>query len=380
MGKTEPVIIIGAGIGGLATALALKRAGIEARIFERVETLQEVGAGLTLWANAVKVLQKLSLEEVMRSSYNLADGNIYSAEGERLSSIPAARLKRRFGATNLAVHRADLQAALLSAGAGDALELGSPASSFEQDEEGVTLQLADGRQIRGCALIGADGLHSTVRAQLFGTEKLRYAGYTAWRGVTTSPAVAMQVGEYWGHGTRFGLVPLTQNRFYWFATRNAHEGEAESPAGRKREVLKLFTHWYASIPAIIEATPESKILRNDIYDRPPLPYWSQGRVTLLGDAAHPMTPNMGQGACQALEDAFVLTQCLQQTEHAPLALQLYQARRIPRTNQITRQSWTLGRIGQWKSPLACQIRNTGFKLLPSAFQFALFEEAVGHEV
>lgn len=380
MRKTEPVIIIGAGIGGLATALALKRIGIEARVFERVGTLNEVGAGLTLWANAVKALRKLGLAEITNSAFNLADGDIYSWQGNRLSSLSAQKLQHRFGATNLAMHRADLQAVLLAAVGPGMLELGSQCSSFEQDEDGVTVHFADGRSAHGCLLIGADGIHSTVRTQLFGEEKPRYAGYTAWRGVTTPPAVEMRVGEYWGCGTRFGLVPLTQGRYYWFATRNAREGEQEHRAGRKHEVLALFARWHASIPAIIEATPESAILRSDIYDRPPRTHWTQGRVTLLGDAAHPMTPNLGQGACQALEDALVLAHCLEQTANVSVALQLYQARRIPRTTRIVNRSWSLGRVGQWKNPLACKLRDTGLKWLPASLQIATFEEAVGHEV
>src|SRR5262249_27832515 len=158
-----PVIIIGAGIGGLAAALALQRAGIEFRIFERVEKQEEVGAGLTLWANAVKVLHKLGLEEITRAAFNLADGNIYSWQGERLSSLPAIKLKHRFGAGNLAVHRADLAGALLDAVGPSLLETGYTCCGFEQDAQGVSVQFTNGQQVRGSALIGADGLHSTVR-------------------------------------------------------------------------------------------------------------------------------------------------------------------------------------------------------------------------
>lgn len=380
MGKIEPVIIIGGGIGGLAAALALQRVGIEVRIFERASALHEVGAGLTLWANAVKALRKLGLEELTNSAFHLDDGDIYSWQGERLSSISAQQLKLRFGATNLAMHRADLHAALLAAIGEETLVLDSQCSGFEQDEKGVTARFADGQEVHGSVLIGADGIHSTIRAQLFGKEKLRYAGYTAWRGITTPPEVELRVGEYWGQGARFGLVPLTQGRYYWFATRNAREGEPEDQAGRKREVQTLFTDWYSSIPAIIDATPEGEILRNDIYDRPPLPHWTRGRVTLLGDAAHPMTPNLGQGACQALEDALVLAHALGQTENASVALQLYQARRIPRTTRIVNRSWNIGRIGQWKHPLACTIRDFGLKWMPASLQLATFEEAVGHEI
>ncbi len=171
MRKTAPVIIIGAGIGGLATALALKRVGIEARVFERVTTLNEVGAGLTLWANAVKALRKLGLEDITTTAFNLADGDIYSWQGNRLSSIPARKLQQRFGATNLAVHRADLQAALLAAVGPGVLTLGSQCSGFEQNDYGVVVHFADGQSVEGSALIGADGIHSTIRARLFGEHK-----------------------------------------------------------------------------------------------------------------------------------------------------------------------------------------------------------------
>lgn len=381
MGKIEPVIIIGGGIGGLAAALALKRAGLEVRVFEQVASLGEVGAGLTLWANAVKALRKLGLEDVVNSSSTIDAGTIYSWQGARLSSISSDKLLNRFGACNLAVHRSDLQYALSAAVGPNTLTLGKTCSGVEQDDSGVQVHFSDGSTMRGSALIGADGIHSLIRELLFGAEKPRYAGYTAWRGVTTPPLAAkIRVGEYWGRGVRFGLVPLTQGRYYWFATRNAREGEPEHQEGRKHEVLSLFHDWYPSIPAIIEATPVSAILRNDIYDRPPLRHWTRGRITLLGDAAHPMTPNLGQGACQALEDALVLAYCLVQTDNTSVALQLYQALRIPRTTRIVNRSWSLGRISQWKHPIACLLRDTGFKWMPSSWQMATFEEAVGHEV
>lgn len=380
MGKEDPAIIVGAGIGGLASALALKRAGIEVTVFERTQELQEVGAGLTLWANAIKVLHKLALEEITHSAYNLADGNIYSWKGQRLSSLSAAALKRRFGATNLAIHRADLQTALLAAVGPEKVRLNHQLCDFKQDKAGVTAHFSNGVEARGRTLIGADGLYSSVRTHLFGETQPRYAGYTAWRGVVAAPLVDILVGEYWGSGKRFGMVPLSGNRVYWFATNTTSEGMQEGFAGRKQEVLSLFADWYPSIPALIEATPESEILRNDIYDRPPLPYWTRGRVTLLGDAAHPMTPNLGQGACQALEDALVLAQCLEHTENVPVALQLYQARRIQHTTQVVVHSRTLGRIGQWKSPLACWLRDNGLKYTPKALQLVTVEQAVGHEV
>jgi FAD-dependent urate hydroxylase len=194
---------------------------------------------------------------------------------------------------------------------------------------GVTAFLAGSREARGSLLVGADGIHSVVRQQLFGAEPLRYAGFTAWRAVTPVPAgVKLLAGECWGCGQEFGIVPLSHNRIYWFATRNVPEREEDMPSGRKQELLKLFQGWYPAIPALIQAAPQDAILRNDIYDRPPITAWSKGRVTLLGDAAHPMTPNLGQGACQALEDAVVLASNLRASGSIQQVLQTYQTTRL----------------------------------------------------
>ena len=179
------------------------------------------------------------------------------------------------------------------------------------------------------------------------------------------------------------MFPIQGNRVYWFATSNCPEGKSEFDGAPKSLLLSLFKGWHGwhePIEALIRAADDSTILRNDIYDRDPLLEWGLGRITLLGDAAHPMTPNLGQGACQALEDALVLAHCLEQTANVNLALQLYQSRRIPRTTRIVNRSWNIGRVGQWKNPLACQLRDIGLKWLPSGLQIATFAEAVGYEV
>src|SRR5262249_48152410 len=150
-----------------------------------------------------------------------------------------------------------------------------------------------------------------VRKQLLGDMPLRYSGYTAWRGVAPYTLEQQGASESWGYGARFGLVPLAQGRTYWFATANTPEGGEERPGERKTEVRERVRGWHAPIEAVIESTQEDVLLRNDIFDRPPVTRWSEGRVTLLGDAAHPMTPNLGQGACQAIEDAVILASLLQ---------------------------------------------------------------------
>jgi 2-polyprenyl-6-methoxyphenol hydroxylase-like FAD-dependent oxidoreductase len=188
-------------------------------------------------------------------------------------------LKSRVGEANLAVHRADLQSALLSALPQGTVRLGA---GFGEDGAGVVARFAGGHEERGDLLVGADGIDSSVRAQLFGRSAPRYAGYTAWRGVVDAGdgLVPPEIGlNLWGRGSEFGLAAIGQGRFYWFVTRNAPEGEADGAAGRKREVLDLLQGWYEPSRRAVEATEESKILRNDIYDRDPLKRWGAGRTT-----------------------------------------------------------------------------------------------------
>jgi 2-polyprenyl-6-methoxyphenol hydroxylase-like FAD-dependent oxidoreductase len=233
------------------------------------------------------------------------------------------------------------------------------------------VRFSDGREVCGAALIGADGIHSTVRAQLHGAREPRYAGYTAWRGVApfAHPQLPIGVGiDTWGRGQRFGITHIGGGRVYWFATRNTAAGEEDAAGGRKAELLTRFHGWHEPIEAVIEATEGEAILRNDIYDRPPLRHWGTGRVTLLGDAAHPMTPNLGQGACQAIEDAVVLAACLRDGATIPEALRSYESRRIPRTTAVTRRSRLTGWYGQRERPLECWLRDTLMQRLPPGLQ------------
>lgn len=384
MAKAKSAIIIGGGIGGLTTAVALRRKGIEVAVYERTSEIREVGAGLTLWANAVKALGKLGLAEAVKAAGAPGmGGSIRSWRGEVLSTMTGRELEERYGAANLGIHRADLQRILLARLGEEFVHLGAACTGFNQDEGGVTARFEDGREARADVLIGADGIHSTVREGLFGKEKPRYSGYTAWRGVadlsaTSGPTDA--ASETWGCGQRFGHVYIGQGRVYWFAVRNARAGETDAPEGRQAELRCLFGDWHAPIPALVEATDEAAILRNDIYDREPLKRWAEGRVTLLGDAAHPMTPNLGQGACQAIEDAVVLANRLAERDEAGHALLAYEMARIQRANFIVRQSWQIGRVAQWGNPLACALRNSLLKTVGRPLQQSQLKLIVGYEV
>jgi 2-polyprenyl-6-methoxyphenol hydroxylase-like FAD-dependent oxidoreductase len=383
-GSNRKAIIIGGGIGGLCAAIALRKKGIAATVFERVPELKEVGAGLSLWANAIKALDRIGMAEAVGAiSIPQTIGGVRSIEGNLLSSALRGHAESRIGETLVVVlHRAELLSALLQKAGEENVITGAKCLGFEQDDQGVTAQFAGGQEVRGDLLLGADGINSIVRAQLFGKSAPRYSGYTGWRAVTEfdHPILRQGAFESWGKGVRFGMIPLSRKRIYWFAAKNAPQGESNSAGDGKGELLRLFRGWHEPIEAAIEATDENAILRNDIVDRIPLKKWTQGRVTLLGDAAHPMTPNLGQGACQAIEDAVVLADCLSENSALTEALKTYEARRLERANRIVRQSWRIGKAIQLENTLVCKLRNAIMKLTPAALQMKQLEWIIGYEV
>jgi len=379
VGRTK-AIVVGAGIGGLAAAIALRRAGLDAVVFERADQIAEVGAGISLWANALRSLEPLGVADRVRS---LAPPQrrieLRSWNGALLAVTSTAQLPRH-EATGLCVilHRAELLDALIEALGRQHLRLGAECTGFRQDVAGVEVRFKDGTAAQGDVLVGADGLNSVVRSQLHRPAKPAYAGYTVWRAVVDRDPAGLIPLESWGRGARFGAAPMSGNRVYWYATRNAAEG-SRAPAGEKAEVLQAFRGWHAPVESLIEASEESAILRNDIYDRPVRRAWGEGRVTLLGDAAHPMTPNLGQGACQAIEDAVVLARCLRDGRDAVSALRAYESKRIPRANALVRRSRLVGRIGQVESALAVTARDALMKHVISRFQPRELEWMIGYE-
>jgi 2-polyprenyl-6-methoxyphenol hydroxylase-like FAD-dependent oxidoreductase len=376
-------IIIGGGIGGLCTAIALRRKGIEARVFEKTSELKEVGAGLSLWVNAIKALDKIGMTEVLnRLSIPQISGGVRNSKGELLSTAFKADAQSKSETLVIVLHRAELLSALLQAAGEEHIKLSAKCVGFSQDDKGVTASFADGSEATGDFLVGADGINSVICAQLFGNAKSRYSGYTGWRAVTEFDHPLLREGafESWGKGARFGIIPMSKNRVYWFATENAPAGEKDATMGRKHELLKLFQGWHEPIEKLIESTDEKAILRNDIVDRKPLPSWTKGRVALLGDAAHPMTPNLGQGACQAIEDAVVLADCVAATGDVKAALRDYETRRLKRANKIVEHSWRIGRMIQMENELVCKLRNTVMKFTPASIQRRGISWIIEHEV
>lgn len=379
----QRALVIGGGIGGLCAAIGLRQASIDAIVYEKAEAIGQVGAGLIIWANAIRALRTLGLAEaVIRAGSVVKRSELRTAAGRTLTRSSPEELERLYGEPTVAIHRADLHAILLAALPADAVRLGAVCVGFTQDAQGATARFAHGQTDRADLLIGADGIHSVVRRLLFPDVPLRYSGYAAWRGVVaTRDEVALGItSESWGRGSRFGIVRVDADRVYWFATANAPAGQAQSIAERKRFLSRRFAGWHHPVELLIEATPAEAILHNDIHDLKPLACWRQGRVTLLGDAAHPTTPNMGQGACMAIESAVVLGRCLAQEQELDAALSRYEALRRPRTAWVTNQSWQIGRIGQLENRLACAVRNVAMSLVPPAVMLKQIEQAVSYNI
>jgi 2-polyprenyl-6-methoxyphenol hydroxylase-like FAD-dependent oxidoreductase len=370
-------IIIGAGIGGLAAAVALRKSGIDVEIYERSAAIGEVGAGISLWANAIRALAKLGLGPALeKRSVAYTRTAILRANGKPITDTSLARLTPRLGPVVVVLHRADL-VSLLYQPVQDAIHLNHQCSGFEQGPDSAIARFTNGAEASGDILIGADGIRSAIRSQLHPDERIRYSGYTAWRSVTRFDTHGLT--ETWGPGRRFGIVPMAGGQVYWFATRNAPEGTTDPPGQSKQTLLRLFGDFHPPIPALIEATDESTILRNDIVDREPLTTWGSDRVTLLGDAAHPMTPNLGQGGCQAIEDALALARELTTNASAHDALRTYESQRIARTTPIVLRSRQIGRVGQIESLAACCIRDFMLSLIPASLTVRELESVIAYQ-
>jgi len=342
------IIIAGGGIGGMAAALALYRAGLGFSLYERAPAFTEVGAGMSLWPNATRVLKTLGvLDQLMAVSEPVKRFDLLRPDGRMISTIDMGG----FATPALCLHRADLHRCLGGPLPVDRIVGGQRLVSFAQDAGGVTAKFASGLEVAATGLIGADGINSIVRTQLLGTVSPAYRGYCIWRGIAADSEgiVRGHICETWGAGQRFGILPMGGGRICWYATRNGPPSQPDAPEGRKHEVLQLFRDWHRPIPALIEATEQSMIMKNDAQDRQPLGRWGRGRVTLLGDAAHPITPNVGQGACMAIEDAACLAKSLLAAPGIAAGFYAYEAMRKRRTAFVGRQSRRIGAIGQWEN-------------------------------
>ncbi len=361
--------IVGGGIGGLTLAIALQRKGFPVRVYEGAEKIQPLGAGLGLAANAVKAFMDIGISEaVLKAGKVLKVLRIKDKSGNILTETDSEKIAAKFGViNNFAIHRADLHEVLLGQLLPGTLQLKKRCVDLEPRGPAMLLKFSDDTCTLAEHVIACDGIHSVVRNKVLPDVKPRYAGYTCWRGVTGQlPAGADpdETSETWGAGSRFGIVPLTKNRVYWFACLNAKENDPRMRSFTPDDLLRHFGHFHFPIPAILKTTPSEKIIWNDIVDLKPLKKFAYGNILLLGDAAHATTPNMGQGACMAIEDAAVLARCLDETRSPDEAFLSFEKKRIARTTTIVNKSWKVGRVAQTENKILIALRNAALKLTP----------------
>jgi len=372
--SSDRIAVVGAGIGGLALAIALTRGGVPVEIFEQAPHFRRVGTAINLTPNAVKVVDGLGLGDKVRDTAYRPTHRVSrtwdtGAETSRLEMSRAA--EQRYGAPQLTMHRADLLSALEEALPAGAIHLGKRLIELTQRPDGVVLTFADGSQIEASAVIGADGIHSAVREGVFGKETPRYSGMTAYRSLVPLRRIAnYDVGpfiKWWGPTQQSMLISFLINRgedLYIFATRpeEAWSQESWSSQGDIRELRAAFAAYHRDVRDLLVECEE--VLKTALYERDPLAHWTKGRITLLGDACHPMMPFMAQGAAMGLEDAAVLARCIDIEDDIADALRRYEAVRrgrastmqiVSHENEFLRTGidadWVYGYDG-WHAPLS----------------------------
>jgi 2-polyprenyl-6-methoxyphenol hydroxylase-like FAD-dependent oxidoreductase len=384
------VLVIGGGIGGVTAGHALSRGGVDVTVFEQAADPRTiyVGSGIHLWNNATRALKEIGLDRKIVSETGpdalVEYMQLYSRKGRLLANVPIEPSRRMVGSDCIGINRAELLPALAAELPAGVLELGRRCVDFTQDGGGVVARFEDGGEERADVLVGADGVKSMVRERLFGPSPPRYAGYTIWQGLTTFPEDEVPAGYFplfFGAGQRFAFYRVDDRRLYWFAVANAEEGGTEPESERKAMLLERFAGWPRPIVDIIESTAVESTHRRDLYDRDPDPRWGEGRITLLGDAAHAMTFDIGQGAGQSIEDAVVLGRLLPGASADPVpALREYEQRRQPRAAHMQSFARRVGRFGMWKSPIATTARGVMARVvLGNSFARKKFDEDLTYD-
>ncbi|MDH2427446.1 FAD-dependent monooxygenase [Sphaerisporangium sp. TRM90804] len=352
-------VVIGSGIGGLTAAAALTRQGWSVTVCERAESLERVGAGIAIAPNALKALDTIGAGDEVRELAALqGEAGLRRAGGRWMLRSTAEAAAARFGDPTVLLLRTILVDVLARRVAPESLRLGTTVHGVDAATGRVTTSAGE---LEADLVVAADGIHSAVRRSLFPAHPgPAPAGVTSWRIVVPRPKGEIRGGETWGRGKVFGVMPLVNDQVYCYATApmNPRHGDG---GGRREELLRLFRGWHDPIPSLIEAAREEEVLQHDIYWLSPLPALHTGRVALLGDAAHVMTPNLGQGACQAIEDAVVLAHVAGRAGGTP-DLAAYTSARLPRTTKIMERSRALCRLTLWSNPLAVAARDAAVSL------------------
>lgn len=350
--KATEGLVVGAGIGGLACALALQRAGMKVRVFEQAAQLGEVGAGLSISPNGALGLKALGVFDEFRELAYAPDYQCirhFKTARVLATATRGERLEEEYGERYYTIHRGDLHRVLADAVRSRDPDAIVPAHRFvdlEQDGEGVTVRFENGHRHTGDFLIGADGVRSRVRSTLFGAEEVRFTGYIAWRGLVPIERVPVEALDppsqiFIGPGHLINRYPVSGGRllnFVAFAERSGWEEEGWSIPAEVAELRAEFAGWHPWVTRLIEAVPPENLFKWALCARSPLMRWVRGKAAVLGDAAHPLLPYLGQGAVMAIEDAVVLGRAFHDAEDLSQALARYEAARVGRARFVVERS------------------------------------------
>lgn len=368
--KAQKYLIIGGGIGGLTTAIALQQRGFEAHVYEAAPEIKAVGAGILLAPNAIEIFDRLGLkEEIVRSGFPIRQGTICDVQGRTLQIFTPSELSSNHHPT-VPIQRSVLQTMLVSRLKAGTLHTGKVFANTDTSQNKVAVRFEDSSEAEGTILIGADGIRSRIRTSLFGETQYRYSGQTCWRALVEYKLPENnQACEMWGtkSGVRVGYTHVSEEKVYFFATARKEAGGTDSKGSVHPMFKELYDEFPQYIQQLLASAPEENILRNDIWDFVPIPSWHKGNTVLVGDAAHATTPNLGQGGCQAVEDGYALAKALAEqignNTSIEAAFTHYEALRMKKARFVVETSHRAGNITNWGG-LAGQIRNAALSLMP----------------
>ncbi|MCF6341717.1 MAG: FAD-dependent monooxygenase [Bacteroidales bacterium] len=360
------ITIIGAGIGGLTTAIALKKKGFEVELFEATSKFKKAGSGINLAINAMQVYKRLGLyDEILKAGSYTSKMVITDDKLKPLSVIDLKSFEEKHNVKSVAIHRAILHQILLDNLYDIPIYLNKKLKYLEQENGEINLQFEDGAKHQTKILIGADGIHSKVRKSIFNNTELRVAKQICWRGITTIKLPKKhqtELNELWGKGKRFGFVAIGKNEYYWYALADYKENFRDEY--KRIDLVDFYSDFHPLIGKIIKYTSSTTILTNEMADLKPITTWYYKNVCLVGDSAQATTPNLGQGACQAIESALALSNCLEKHKTIEKAFESYQNKRIHKAIKIVNTSWKIGKMAHLENNFAITLRNFILRIIP----------------
>lgn len=358
--------IIGGGIGGLTTAIALQQKGFQTRVFEQATVIKRVGAGINLANNAIQVYEKLGLRTAIEENgHSISAMNITKSNLKPLSNIDLTLFEEKYGIKNNAIHRGTLQEILMKQLQPGTLKLSHKLATIDRTNSTCYLKFENGAEIKSDLIIGADGINSIVRQNIFPNYEIRTTNQICWRGIASynlPQEFKNELNEAWGKSARFGFVQIAGNSVYWYALKAFKKSPNEFSIDH---LTDYFTDYHSVIQDLIKSTDKAQINTAEIADLKPTFNWFKDNVCLIGDAAHATTPNLGQGACQAIEDAYVLSECLAKYDMNQ-AFSTFQKLRLPKAHQVIKTSWMVGKMAHIQNPVLRGLRNLTLRLSPAS--------------